>query len=53
MGQAGLRLALCMGYNNATADAQRQYPEQLIGTGVVPFGTESVEACVAKRAGAR
>lgn len=42
----GLRLALCMGYNNATADAQRQYPDQLIGTGVVPFGTESVEACV-------
>lgn len=45
---AGLRLALSMGYNNATANAQREYPDQLIGTGVVPFGTESVEACVAE-----
>ena len=44
----GLRLALCMAYNNATSDAQRQYPDQLIGTGVVPFGTESVEACAAE-----
>ena len=45
---AGLRLALSMAYNNATAAAQREYPDQLIGTGVVPFGTESVEACVAE-----
>ena len=42
----GLRLALSMAYNNATANAQQQYPDQLIGTGVVPFGTETVEACV-------
>ena len=44
----GLRLALCMAYNTATAAAQRQYPDQLIGTAVVPFGTESVEACAAE-----
>lgn len=44
----GLRLALCMAYNNATAEAQRRRPSEFIGTGVVPFGTESVEACAAE-----
>ena len=41
----GLRLALSMSYNNATAKAQAEYPDQLIGTGIVPFGGDSVEAC--------
>lgn len=44
----GLRLALSMAFNNASANAQRQFPDQLIGTGVLPFGTESVESCVAE-----
>jgi predicted TIM-barrel fold metal-dependent hydrolase len=42
----GLRLALSMAYNNAAASAQKAYPDQLIGCGVLPFGTETVEACV-------
>lgn len=48
----GLRLALCMAYNNATAEAQKHYPDQLIGTGVIPFGTDTVVANIveAKRA---
>jgi 2,3-dihydroxybenzoate decarboxylase len=41
----GLRLALSMSYNNATAAAQAEYPDQLIGAGIVPWGTETVEAC--------
>ena len=44
----GLRLALSMSYNNATAAAQADYPDQLIGCGIVPWGTESVEACIAE-----
>ena len=44
----GLRMALSMSYNNATAKAQAEYPDQLIGTGVVPFGSDSVEACAAE-----
>ena len=48
----GLRMALSMSYNNATAKAQAEYPDQLIGTGIVPFGSDTVGACVreAKRA---
>ncbi|MCH8199796.1 MAG: amidohydrolase [Chloroflexi bacterium] len=41
----GLRLALSMSYNNATAKAQAEYPGELIGTGIVPFGGDTVEAC--------
>ncbi|MCZ6888458.1 MAG: amidohydrolase family protein [Gammaproteobacteria bacterium] len=41
---AGLHLALCMSYNNAAAAAQNEYPNQLIACGVLPFGTESIEA---------
>lgn len=44
----GLRLALSMSYNNAVAAAQHAYPDQLIACGVVPWGTESVEACAAE-----
>ena len=42
---AGLRLAICMSYNNATSKAQQQFPDQMIGTAVVPFGTDTVQAC--------
>jgi len=38
----GLRLALCMSYNNAVAAAQKEYPDQLIGCGVLPFGSETL-----------
>jgi len=41
----GLRLALSMSYNNAAAAAQTEYPDKLIGAGIVPWGTESVQAC--------
>jgi aminocarboxymuconate-semialdehyde decarboxylase len=34
----GLRLAICTAYNNATAASQQRFPEQFIGTAVVPFG---------------
>ena len=44
----GLRLALSMAYNNATSSAQNQFPEQLIGCGVIPFGTESIDKCIAE-----
>ncbi len=44
----GLRLAMCMSYNNAVAEAQKAYPDQLISCGVVPFGSESMEACIAE-----
>jgi predicted TIM-barrel fold metal-dependent hydrolase len=43
--EPGLRLAISMSYNNATAKAQAEYPDQLIGAGIVPWGTETVEAC--------
>ena len=44
----GLHLALSMSYNNAAAAAQREYPDQLIACGVLPFGSESIEACIAE-----
>lgn len=44
----GLHLALSMSYNNAAAAAQNAYPDQLIACGVVPFGTESIEANIAE-----
>ncbi|MEE8519079.1 MAG: amidohydrolase family protein [Dehalococcoidia bacterium] len=44
--EPGLRLAISMSYNNATAKAQDEYPEQLIGAGIVPWGTETVEDCI-------
>ena len=44
----GLRLALSMSYNNATARAQAEYPDQLIGAGIVPWGADSIEACTAE-----
>lgn len=49
---SGIHLALSMAYNNAAAAAQRDYPEQLIACGIVPFGGESLEDCIdeAKRA---
>jgi predicted TIM-barrel fold metal-dependent hydrolase len=37
-----------MSYNNAAAAAQNAYPDQLIACGVVPFGTESLEANIAE-----
>jgi predicted TIM-barrel fold metal-dependent hydrolase len=48
----GVRLALSMSYNNAAAAAQKAYPDQLIACGVVPFGSEDLDACIdeAKRA---
>lgn len=46
----GLHLALSMSYNNAAAAAQNEYPDQLIACGVLPFGAESVEACIARSA---
>lgn len=33
----GLRLAICRAYNNATGAAQDEFPEQFIGTAIVPF----------------
>jgi predicted TIM-barrel fold metal-dependent hydrolase len=35
--EPGLRLAICKAYNNATAAAQRKFPDQFIGTPIVPF----------------
>jgi aminocarboxymuconate-semialdehyde decarboxylase len=32
-----IQLALCKAFNNATSAAQHEYPNQLIGTAVVPF----------------
>ena len=42
----GIHMALSMSYNNAAAAAQNDYPDQLIGCGVVPWGTETVEDCM-------
>jgi aminocarboxymuconate-semialdehyde decarboxylase len=36
----GLAMAICVAYNNATSAAQKAYPDQMIGTGVVPFHGE-------------
>ncbi len=35
--EPGLRLALCVAYNNATSAAQKQCPDEFIGTAIVPF----------------
>jgi aminocarboxymuconate-semialdehyde decarboxylase len=41
----GLRRAICRAYNEASAKAQRDFPDQLIGTAIVPFAEvdESIE----------
>ncbi|MGH7847322.1 MAG: amidohydrolase family protein, partial [Candidatus Binatia bacterium] len=46
----GIRLAICKAYNNAAAAAQRQFPDRLIGTAVVPFGDVSESSTEATRA---
>jgi len=46
----GIRLALCKAYNNAAAAAQRQFPDKLIGTAVVPFGDVNESTKEATRA---
>jgi aminocarboxymuconate-semialdehyde decarboxylase len=48
--EPGLRLALCQLYNDATAEAQAQFPEQLIGTAVVPFQDVAESCAEARRA---
>jgi len=35
--EPGLRLAMCVAYNNATSAAQKKFPWEFIGTGIVPF----------------
>lgn len=42
--EPGLRLALCVAYNNATAAAQKKFPYEFIGTGIVPFA-DVEESC--------
>ena len=44
----GLHLALSMSYNNAAAAAQREYPDKLIACGIVPFGSEDLDVCIAE-----
>ncbi|NQV55230.1 MAG: amidohydrolase [Rhodospirillales bacterium] len=44
----GLHMALSMSYNNAVAAAQKAYPDQLIACGVVPFGSEDLDSCIAE-----
>jgi aminocarboxymuconate-semialdehyde decarboxylase len=44
LADAGVRLAMCKGYNNASAAAQRKHPNKLIGTAVVPFN-DVEESC--------
>ena len=42
--EPGVRLALCVAYNNATASAEKHFPEQFIGTAIVPFN-DVQESC--------
>ncbi len=42
--EPGLRMALCRAYNLAAADAQKRFPDRLIGTAIVPFG-DVEESC--------
>lgn len=48
--EPGLRLALCRGYNNAAARAQRTKPEVFIATAIVPFGDVEESCLEARRA---
>jgi predicted TIM-barrel fold metal-dependent hydrolase len=48
--EPGLRLALCRGYNDATARAQLAKPEVFIGTAIVPFGDVGESCAEARRA---
>jgi predicted TIM-barrel fold metal-dependent hydrolase len=49
---SGPQAGALLSYNNAAAAAQNAYPDHLIACGVLPFGSESIEACTqeAKRA---